>query len=195
VRLFVAVVPPAPVVTDLAAAVADAAEDADDALRWARPDTWHLTLSFYGEVGDDHLGELQTRLLRVAARHPSCELAFSGCGRFDRRVLWVGVVGQTERLRRIADSTSAAARRVGLPTAQQRYRPHLTVARARTPVDLRPYVDRLADYRGETWRADRLALVRSFLGQGPDRGSRYETIEELPLTGRVRPESDEASPR
>jgi 2'-5' RNA ligase len=198
VRLFVAVVPPGPVVSDLAAAIAEAtgrADAADDALRWMTPDTWHLTLSFYGEVGEDHLAELRSRLLRVAARHPACELAFSASGRFDRRVLWVGVAGQTERLRRIADSTSAAARRVGIPTDTQRYRPHLTVARARTPVDLRPYVERLADYRGPTWRADRLALVRSFLGQGPTRGSRYETIQELPLTGRARPESDEALPR
>jgi RNA 2',3'-cyclic 3'-phosphodiesterase len=64
------------------------------------------------------------------------------------------------------------------------FRPHLTVARARTPTDLRPLVSALQTYDGPVWRADRVSLVQSFLQQGPDRGSRYEVLAEHPLTGK-----------
>ncbi|MGH8869144.1 MAG: 2'-5' RNA ligase family protein, partial [Actinomycetes bacterium] len=86
-------------------------------------------------------------------------------------------------LRRLAATTAAAARRTGLDVDHRPYRPHLTIARARQPVDVGPLLDRLSDHRGPAWTAGSLHLVRSRLAAHADRGSVYETVASWPLGG------------
>jgi 2'-5' RNA ligase len=180
VRLFVALWPPENVVRELADALA-AIQPPGSSVRWTRVEQWHLTLVFLGEVGEDRLPELTDRLGRAARRHPALSLHFAGAGRFGDRVLWTRVEGDREPLRQLAASASAAARRTGLDVDDRPYRPHLTLARNLRGADLRPLVAALAPYTGSTWIADRMHLVRSRLGQGPGRTSRYETVTEWPL--------------
>lgn len=184
-RLFIAVTPPGEVVEALRTATAGLRELAPD-LRWTRPEQWHLTLVFLGEVGDDVTRELARRLSRAAARHRPLALALGGGGRFGHRVLWTGVQGDRDGLRRLADSAGAAARRSRLPVEHRPYRPHLTLARADGGTDLRPLVERLARWQGSPWVATRLHLVRSRLGAGPDASALHEPIAGWPLEGQER---------
>lgn len=180
-RLFAAIVPPADALDHLATAVDPVR---DDRLRWSRPDAWHLTLAFYGEVPDERLDELTERLHRAARRQQQLSLALSGAGRFDGRVLWVGCSGDLDGLRKLSRSCGAAGRRAGAAIDEQRrFRPHLTLARAATPVDLRDHVATLAGYHGPSWTASELALIRSSLGAGPDGRPRYALLASFKLAG------------
>lgn len=180
-RLFVALTPPSEVVEELRARISALRVSGSD-LRWSRPEQWHLTLAFLGEVGEDVRAELARRLQRAARKHPPLTLSFGGGGRFGQRVLWTRVQGDRDGLRRLADTVRAAARRSGLPSEQRPYRPHLTLARATSATtDLRPLVDQLADYDGPSWTATELHLVRSHLGAGPGRSARHEPIGSWPL--------------
>jgi RNA 2',3'-cyclic 3'-phosphodiesterase len=167
VRLFLALEPPAQVIAHLDGALG-AARAAHPELRWVDSRRWHLTLAFFGEVPDGRVDRLQQRLDRKIAGSPAMALRFAGAGRFDGRVLWVGVHGDRAPLR-------ALARRVAVD--DRPYRPHLTVARTRGPVDLRPVVGTLEPYDGPGWRADAVHLVRSHLGPQP----RYDDIATWPL--------------
>ncbi|MGH3799331.1 MAG: RNA 2',3'-cyclic phosphodiesterase [Pseudonocardiaceae bacterium] len=179
-RLFVALTPPGEVVEELKASTAPLRQLAPD-LRWTRPEHWHVTLAFLGEVGDDVVDELAHRLSRAAARHPSLSLVLGGGGRFGHQVLWTRVQGDRDRLRRLAGSVQAAARRSRLPMEQRPYRPHLTLARADVSADLRPLVERLASWQGRPWVATQLYLVRSRLGAGPGGSALHEPIAGWPL--------------
>ncbi len=182
-RLFVAVSPSADALADLADGLAAAQTlDTTGALRWSRPDTWHLTLAFLGEVPDEGLPALRARLERAGRRHAEHEVAFRGAGKFDGRVLWIGLDGARSELRALAQSVQAAARRTGIAGEDRPYRPHLTVARAATPSDLRPYVESLRDYSGPAWPVRSYALIRSQLGQGPGRSALHTVLETWPLT-------------
>ncbi|MGH4024572.1 MAG: RNA 2',3'-cyclic phosphodiesterase [Pseudonocardiaceae bacterium] len=181
-RLFVALSPPAEAVDDLRAGTAALREMAPQ-LRWTPPEQWHLTLAFLGEVEEPVLGALTNRLTRAAKRHPPLALSLGGGGRFGQRVLWTRVHGDRHGLRRLADSAQAAARRSGVPMEQRPYRPHLTLARAGNGADLRPLVERLSDFEGLGWVADRLHLVRSSLGAGPGGYARHEPIAGWLLGG------------
>lgn len=178
-RLFVALLPPDPVLDEIEGVFAPY-RDAWPGLRWTRRASWHVTLAFYGEVEDRIVPRLLPRLERAAARHPNRELAFAGAGAFPRaataRTLWVGIDAE---LCRLADSCLAAARREGIETGVHRkFRPHLTVARAREALDLRPVIDDLAGFEGVPWHAREIHLVRSHLGGGDPR---YETVRSWPL--------------
>jgi RNA 2',3'-cyclic 3'-phosphodiesterase len=181
VRLFVALIPPAEALEELRAATVPLHAELGPALRWARPEQWHLTLAFLAEVDDPTRAELAGRLGRAAARAAPLTLSIGAGGRFGDRVLWARVRGDTDRLRRLAESVRAAARRSGLPVEDRPYRPHVTLART-AGADLRPAVARLAGFEGTPWTASRLHLVRSRLGAGPGRTSVYEPIEHWPLS-------------
>ena len=148
-------------------------------LRVGEPALWHVTTAFYGEVDESLLEPLRRRLSRAASRHPPMTLRLAGAGRFGDRVLWVGVEGDLHLLRRLAASVAAAGRREGLPVERGRYRPHVTLARASRPTDLRPLVAAMTGWSSTPWSAEELSLVRSDLGPPV----RHTPIAGWPLGG------------
>jgi RNA 2',3'-cyclic 3'-phosphodiesterase len=182
VRLFVALSPSPEARRHLADATRSL-RSRDDALRWTEPDSWHLTLAFLGSVDESVLSELTERLGRAARRHPVLHLAFEGAGTFGSRrrarVLWTGVTGDREPLRRLAWSVGAAVRRTGIAIEERAYRPHLTLARARTPTDVTTAVEALDSYVGPPWSVGEIFLMQSHLG----RTTRYEVVRRWTLSG------------
>jgi RNA 2',3'-cyclic 3'-phosphodiesterase len=180
VRLFVAVELPERVRGHLESGTA-ALRTSMDRWRWTPPAQWHLTLAFLGEVPDDRLAELTRRMGLAARRHHPFDLELSGLGAFNSRrrarILWVGVGGDRDALTRLADSVSAGARRAKIPLEERRYRPHLTLGRCRTPVDVRDRLEADGDYAGPAWTVGEFVLVRSHLG----RVVRHEVLERFAL--------------
>jgi 2'-5' RNA ligase len=186
-RLFVALVPPPAVLAGLDAAIAPhrAGRAPGRDLRWTGPPDWHLTLAFLGEVPGPAAARLGSRLERAAGRHPPFPLALAGAGAFPgpshARVLWCGLAGDLPALEALAASVADAATNAGAapPDAGRPFRPHLTLARARTPADVRDLVATLCRYAGPPWRVDRAELIASHLGGQP----RYTTVSAWPLNG------------
>ncbi|MEU6403127.1 RNA 2',3'-cyclic phosphodiesterase [Streptomyces sp. NPDC046985] len=185
-RLFAAVLPPEDVVDALADQVAALRKlPGADGLRWTGRPAWHLTLAFYGEVGEEAVPELAERLARAARRTEPFALALGGGGQFGHgKALWAGVAGDLETLRLLAERAEAAGRRTGLEMgAHRRYTAHLTVARAREALDVRPYVHALGGFAGRTWTVEEVVLVRSLLPRSGVLGEqpRYEPVARSPL--------------
>ncbi|MFF2653978.1 RNA 2',3'-cyclic phosphodiesterase [Streptomyces sp. NPDC058045] len=184
-RLFAAVVPPGAVLEELAAEVRLLrALPGGERMRWTEPPGWHLTLAFYGEVPEDDVPELSDRLARAARRTEAFRLALRGGGRFGGDVLWAGAGGDTRTLKLLAGRAEAAGRRTGLDLGPHRpYRPHLSLARNRTPHDLRPHTEALADFTGTEWTVTELALIRSRLPHTGTPGERphYAEVASWPL--------------
>lgn len=178
-RLFTAVDPPDDVVAALDAAVGVR----DEGLRWVPTDQWHVTLAFYGEVAVDVVPQLTERLARVAAKSPQLTLSLAGAATFPRqparaRVVHIGVAGDVDVLTRLAERCTAAARKCGIAVEDRKFRPHLTLARARRGAfDARDVVAGLSSYRSESWTATSIRLVHSTLGARVT----HEPLEEFAL--------------
>ncbi|MFG2791545.1 RNA 2',3'-cyclic phosphodiesterase [Streptomyces sp. NPDC048419] len=187
-RLFAAVLPPEDVVRELAAEVDQLrALPGAERLRWTGRPGWHFTLAFYGEVEDEAVAELSARLERAAHRTGPFALTVRGGGQFGHgRALWAGVVGDLPALRLLADRAEAAARKAGVPMGEhRRYKAHLTLARSRDAVDVRPYLTPLEAFTGPTWTVTDLALIRSNLPKSgvPGEQPRYEALARWALGG------------
>jgi RNA 2',3'-cyclic 3'-phosphodiesterase len=187
-RLFTAVLPPDDVVRELAAEVDQLrALPGAEALRWTHRPGWHFTLAFYGEVDDDVVPELSERLERAARRTGPFALALRGGGQFGHgRALWAGVDGEVQVLRLLADRAEAAGRKAGVEMGEhRRYKAHLTVARSRDAVEVRPYLALLEGFTSRTWTVGELALVRSNLPRSgvPGEQPRYEAVARWALGG------------
>jgi len=176
-RLFVGLAPSAAALDDLDAACAPLRTGRGD-LRWTSRQLWHITVSFLGEVSEESLPGLLSRLERAARRHQAFGLSLAGAGAFPSparaNVLWGGLSGDRKTLGELAMSVGAGARRAGAPPPDEgrRYRPHVTLARCRVPVDVRSIVDALSGYQGPAWAVEEIFLIRSTLGGHP----RYETL-------------------
>lgn len=186
-RLFVAAVPPESVVEDLDDFLEPRrAAGRDAGLRWTRPEHYHLTLAFYGDVPVHRLDELIERLRTPADRYLPIRLSLRGGGAFADpaagRALWAGVHTDADDHRQLT-ALAAGARNAAVVSGSTvdgaRFRPHLTIARTPRPTDLIRWVDLMAGYSGPAWSIDRIELIESHLGQGPHRSPRYETIETL----------------
>jgi 2'-5' RNA ligase len=187
VRLFVAVTPPAGVLDGLDAAVTAARAGRGDRrdLRWTGPEDRHVTLAFLGEVPGSAAERLTPGLGQAAAGAEPFPLALAGAGAFPApvraRVLWCGLGGDRSALAALAAAVAAAATRAGVapPDAGRPFRPHLTLAYARPPADVRDLVTALGPYEGPSWLVDRIQLIESRPGRRP----RYTTVGRWPLNG------------
>ncbi len=176
-RLFVALPLPAEVRAALAEATAGLRRS-EDGLRWTRPEGWHLTVAFLGEVDDHRADEVTAVVTEAAVAHAPVELSLGEAGRFGRRVLWAGVddapPGAVAALGADVQAALAAAE---LPVARRGVHAHLTLARAgRSAVsDATVAAVTVPDGR---WVADTVSVWRSHLGRGP---ARYEEVASVAL--------------
>lgn len=131
-RLFFAVPLPDDVRAAVAAAVAPARALGGD-VGWTRPDTWHVTLRFVGDVVDAAIPALSAAVGPALAGLSPVEIVVGGGGGFPNvqkpRVLWVGVAGALAPVAAALDTVVAA--RLGLPAEDRAWKAHLTVGRVR----------------------------------------------------------------
>jgi RNA 2',3'-cyclic 3'-phosphodiesterase len=198
-RMFAAVFPPESALEDLGGFVGPR-QEAGPELRWTVREQWHLTLAFMPDVAERHLDDLCARLARAAARRTPFEARLAGGGAFPNparaKVLYVGVEtggNQREHLPRLATGVRAAAAKAGADPQGGRFRAHLTLARMGRPVEATRWLRVLDAYRGPLWRAEEVALVASYLGEGPRNRPRYEVLETFRLGGTRRTTDPEPS--
>jgi 2'-5' RNA ligase len=184
-RLFVALPVPDPIRTALARAVRPLHHRLEG-LSWTRPDGWHVTLAFLGEVPAERVDEVVEVVTGWASSTPPMTVALGAAGRFDRHTLWVGVDDRPAgTVAAAGDALQAALADVGLPVQRRRVRPHLTLARGRARrrvarADVEHLDTSLDGLRGRSWRVGDVEVVRSQLRGGP---ARYHTVRAAPLGG------------
>jgi RNA 2',3'-cyclic 3'-phosphodiesterase len=148
--------------------------------RSVRPELWHLTLRFLGEV-DEVDGDRIVREVDAADRGPAFTLRWGSLGAFPRprraNVLWLGVDQGESAAERLAAVVEEALEAAGFPPEDRPYRSHLTLSRLRPDQDVTVVLDAVPPL-GLAMVVDRVVLYRSHLGPG---GPRYEEVEAFPL--------------
>jgi 2'-5' RNA ligase len=193
--LFTALFPHADAVEHLTEAVAPM-RAAWPSLRWVRPERWHMTAVFLGDVDDGAVPGLVAATGRAVAGLPAPALRLAGAGEFPGRgrplrVLWVGVAGEVAP---VVAACEQAARDCGVRLEQREHVPHLTLARADRPrrraapaagPSARDSPGRdgpvgaLSSYAGPARTVPAVHVLRSRPGSpGP-----YETVATFPLAG------------
>ncbi|MCD0447686.1 RNA 2',3'-cyclic phosphodiesterase [Actinocorallia sp. API 0066] len=162
-RLYAALRPPDAALAELDAALRPV-RAAHPGPRWTARASWHLTLAFYGDVPDEAAAALPALLAEAASDTPPLRLAFTGSGSFparNPRVLWTGLHGDLAPLTSLAGACADAGSRLGLPTPDRPFQPHLTLARTRTPGDLTTPAALLHPLTGTPWTTAAFTLVHS----------------------------------
>jgi len=104
-------------------------------IRWGNPEGIHLTLKFLGNVEAQQVPALQHSLERAVRGQQHFTLHLQGLGAFPNlrapRVLWVGLVGEVEALRRLHRRVDEELVALGFASEERKFAPHLTLGRVR----------------------------------------------------------------
>jgi RNA 2',3'-cyclic 3'-phosphodiesterase len=186
VRLFLAVELTPGTLEELERAIAPLHELAPE-IAWVPTAKRHLTLKFLGDVPEESAGKVVSFAEQAARRHRAFALEIGGVGAFPNfrraRVVWIGVE-QEPRLELLHHDLEVAGEAQGFEIEGRAFRPHVTLARIRSPLDLE-HVRRLAraarriDFTA-TQVVDRITLFESTLASS---GARYRRVHEVTLGG------------
>ena len=152
---------------------------------WVKPNNIHLTLKFLGDVDPDDIQTIGEAIERVAIQHRSFSLRVAGLGAFPNfarpRVLWAGVAVGGERVSALAQDINMALIDCGFSIDTKKFNPHLTIARVKERIDLRPYANQYRQYGrmdGAEMSVTTISLIQSQLHPT---GAIYSTLQSYSL--------------
>ncbi len=157
---------------------------ADVRASWSRPENSHLTLKFFGNVPVDKLPRISSAADYGAKHFSPIRIEVAKTGVFPNvnraRVLWIGVndpSGELARLHRMLEEQCAIA---GFPTEDRAFKPHLTIARIRTPEGARQLAEAhmRMEFKSSEITLNELIVFRS---EPSSKGSKYTPISKHPL--------------
>ncbi len=168
------------ILVDLRARLATAGAE----VRWVRPEGYHLTLKFFGNIAEGKLAALVRAAEKARDGISPFELTLSGVGFFPERgaprVVWVGLSGELAPLFELHRRLEKAFKKVGFAPEKRPFHPHLTLGRIKGPrrtEELRRLAEKLS-VPAESFRVERLTFYRSDLR--PD-GAVYTALKEVAL--------------
>jgi 2'-5' RNA ligase len=158
------------------------------AVRWIDPQHLHLTLRFLGNVPTDRMDELSAALRHACARAAPFHVALEGAGCFPNpknpRVVWIGIQGDLEPLRKLQEQIARETKSFGDTCDERAFQPHLTIGRVKASGLAGRKAVQAIEFVGVprlgVWTVQNVLLLRSELS--PD-GARYTTLAAVALHG------------
>ena len=153
-------------------------------LKVVRPELLHVTLKFLGDTEEGLVEEIASAVEKSTEGVGGFKMRLVGMGAFPSmsniRVVWVGIE-DGDMLGQIASRLDALMSPLGFARDQKGFKPHLTLARARSGRDIARVQEMIranaATEYGE-YAVDRILLKKSVLS--PE-GPRYSVVREVPL--------------
>ncbi|HLL15508.1 MAG TPA: RNA 2',3'-cyclic phosphodiesterase [Pyrinomonadaceae bacterium] len=182
VRIFCAVELPEDARARVAAHVESLRRAAQGSLKitWERAEKLHLTLKFLGEIEAERVEALTRAANRAADVTGNFEVSLREAGAFpprgNPRVLWLGLHDEAGRLAELQKRLEAECERENFPREERAFRPHITIARIRTPnaaARQLAALHRETDFAPATFGVGEFVIMQSQLGAG---GSRYTPL-------------------
>jgi len=190
VRLFIAVTVP----EEVKASAQRAQDELRRALpaasvRWSKPDQFHLTLRFLGNVEAAQLPALQAAAREMCGRFAPLRMRAERLGCFPLRgiprVIWAGVRDEGDRLPELQQAIQRASAPFTSEPAEERFTGHVTLGRIKAirrgeAEELTKAIASMAENTFGRWTASAVEFMRSELSPA---GACHSTLATLPLIG------------
>lgn len=166
----------------------DTVRATDLPFRWIGANAAHLTLHFIGDVPVETAELLRLAFSSAAVGTHPFSLKVDGAGAFPNlnkpQIVWLGLAGDIASLRRLHRASETFLLGFDIVTEQREFKPHITLGRARQPLQS-PEINALVSLMrsdlvqarltelAEPFRIDHLTLYRSHLSH---EGATYEPL-------------------
>lgn len=189
-RLFVALAAPDGVKAEIEKAQDELRQALPDgSVRWTRPEHFHLTLRFLGNVAVDRVDALSDTLLHACRDFAPMKVRAERIGFFPERgfprVIWVSVCDEHQQLIRLHRAIQTSTLEFTSEPGENEFAGHITLGRAkkirrREADTLTGFAARMRQKSFGQWKVDNVELLRSELL--PD-GARHTVLTTIPLGG------------
>lgn len=182
-RLFLAV-PLDDAVRDAVAEAQNRLKAIDDAeVRWAEPESFHLTVKFIGDQPDPLLPEIEDACGAIASGAASFRFRVRGASYFPKRgplkTLWIGLSEGADAWRTLAQRAETPLAAFGV-AREGGLVPHITLGRVKAESDaLRAALGEAAAIDCGAQTAGKIVLFQSFLDP---RGATHKPLREWSLS-------------
>ena len=155
--------------------------------RWTRPDQFHLTLRFLGDVPVAGLEKLKESVNTVCRTAQPLQLRAEGVGFFPNprspRVVWAGIHDREGRLAELQQQIETAVGQFSPEPGEKNFTGHVTLGRLKNP---RPADTSSLASRAQTlakrvfgeWTAQEIEIIQSELSSA---GARHKLLAALRL--------------
>jgi 2'-5' RNA ligase len=189
-RLFIAIAVPPDVRQEIGRAQGQLRRNSPPgAVRWTRPDQFHVTLKFLGDVPAGQVEALKKSVSAVCAGFAAMQLSARGIGFFPNvqkpRVIWAGADDDSGQLAELFRQMDEAVRPFAPAEKPGKFAGHITLGRFKpgqrvSMVKLLERATRLRTLPFGAWQASAVEIVRSELTSD---GARHTPIAAFPLAG------------
>ncbi len=139
----------------------------------------HITLRFLGDTDERRLDDVVSACRRAVRGTELFEIVLKGAGVFPNarnpRVVWIGV--------RPEDVLSGLSERItselkGFSMDEKPFKGHITIARCREPVQLKPFLEKYSDTEFARFRCGGICVMKSELSE---RGAKHTVLSNIRL--------------
>jgi 2'-5' RNA ligase len=153
-------------------------------VRWVPVENMHLTLKFLGEVKEDLISEIDSRLRSIGRRHRNFSVGVSGSGAFPDfkrpNVFWIGLES-SDKLRSLFKDIDILMSEIGFERESRGFSPHLTIGRVKDKRGIDNATRELATYKDTffgTIEVREILLMKSVLKPS---GAEYSKVAVIGL--------------
>jgi 2'-5' RNA ligase len=154
-------------------------------VRWLNPGAIHLTLKFLGDIDPAQVEDLAAAMAQAVQSEPPLNLSAGGLGAFPNnrnpRVVWIGIIGEVERLVRIQARLEKALAPLGFPREERPFRPHLTLGRVKERRRLRELTEAMASLALPGFNSFDVREIILYKSDLRPTGAIYTKLHHMPL--------------
>jgi len=185
-RLFLAIVPPAEVISRITALQVDL-DKLRLPIRWEPAANLHITLNFFGRVPEEKIPQLSSIISGIAANTPVFFLTPAYLAGMYRRhepsFPYLSIADPDGILKDLRKELAQGVSRLQLPQPE-RFIPHITLGKFQKtdPTQTKQFLDKLSDHETEplsSFEVQNLIMFESLLSRD---GATYQRLAAFPLS-------------
>jgi RNA 2',3'-cyclic 3'-phosphodiesterase len=187
IRAFLAIEPPEDILQAMSRLHEKLNRQVSGRISWTRPEGWHLTLKFFGDVSMEDVEKISSAVQNRVASGLSLNLKLEKLGVFPDarrpRVLWCGTAGDVSQLSVLQKQLDTDFDALGFPNEDRPFRAHVTLARMKDPRGVTGLGEALAKHGAFAAGEFICRELILFQSQLTPRGAIYTRLAVFPLNG------------
>ena len=188
IRAFIAIELPDDVKAALVRLQSSLKSERQPFMRWVHVEGIHLTLKFLGNIAAERVPAITDAMAKACRGIVPFHLELNGLGVFPNlrspRVVWVGLIGETERLLELQARIEQALNPLGFTSEDRAFTPHLTLGRLRegtTREERLKFGELVASTRSESMPSFEISAVSLMRSKLAPSGAVYSRLESISL--------------